>query len=442
MPSPSSTPDLTATVTSATTMLLAARAKALTSADKAAWMATVADSTSAYGVRQARVYGVMSALGVRGWQVASVEDVHAVTAAVAGSSTSSPTPSSTSDWQATVTQTYSIARFDAAPRTYRTVLTLRPAPAGAGGGWALADDGLDPTGTPTGAGSTAGTATAGATGAGGATAPTTAGFSDPQPWDLPGAQVVRSGSTVVVGNQPRAMLQEYLTLADTAYPRVSAVWGTSQPAVLVAPATLPQLGEQLDRTGSDPTAGLRQIAAVTDGPVSRGSAATSDRVYLNPDAFARLTAEGRQAVVTHELTHVAVRATTTYPVPTWLSEGFADDIGFTGLSVPDAVVAKDLVDVVRAGKGPTTLPGDASFTAGGSSGQDLGVTYNAAWLAVKRMVARFGMPKTVALYRAVASHPTDDDPAVALNAAFVSVLGTTQEAFTPDWLATLRQLAG
>ena len=129
-------------------------------------------------------------------------------------------------------------------------------------------------------------------------------------------------------------------------------------------------------------------------------------------------------------------------MPTWLSEGFADDIGFTGLSVQDAVVAKDLVDVVRAGKGPTALPSDASFIAGGSSDHDLGVTYNAAWLAVKRMVARFGMPKTVALYRAVASHPADDDPAVALHAAFVSVLGTTQEAFTQDWLATLRQLAG
>ena len=166
-PSPSSTPDLTAAVTSATTVLLAARAKALASADKAAWMATVADSASAYGVRQAGVYDAMSALRLRGWQVKSVEDVHAVTAAGAGSSTASTsaplststlgttatsstpastgssappastvsaappqTPSSRSDWQATVTQTYSIAGFDAAPRTYRTVLTLRPAHAG------------------------------------------------------------------------------------------------------------------------------------------------------------------------------------------------------------------------------------------------------------------------------------------------------------------------
>jgi hypothetical protein len=62
------------------------------------------------------------------------------------------------------------------------------------------------------------------------------------------------------------------------------------------------------------------------------------------------------------------------------------------------------------------------------------------------MRQRFGQDKVVAFYRAVAG-PKTGEPGVTTSvdqltqAAFGSVLGTTQEAFVADWVAYLKRLS-
>ena len=76
-------------------------------------------------------------------------------------------------------------------------------------------------------------------------------------------------------------------------------------------------------------------------------------MVINPAAFARLGTTGRRVVLTHEMTHVAVRQTTTSAVAIWLSEGFADYVAYSGTGVSRRVGAGDLLAQVRAGHGPT-----------------------------------------------------------------------------------------
>jgi hypothetical protein len=208
--------------------------------------------------------------------------------------------------------------------------------------------------------------------------------------------------------------------------------------VLVVPASAEQMAEQV---GQEP-AQVSQVAAVTDGPFDAQGRAGADRVVVNPGAFATLQPRGRQVVVTHEATHVAIRATTTRPVPLWLSEGMADYVGYRDIGVGPAVVASALLDRVRAGKVPSSLPAAADFDPTRTT---IAPSYNAAWLAVRRIEDRFGRDALVKFYLAAATAPDPNgpagDPEVRTRDAFGSVLGTSEAAFTRDWVRYLRALA-
>ncbi len=377
--------------------LVARRTAALTARDKGTWLATVADPGSPFGRRQGAVFDRMLKLPINGFGGQGVDVAGPLTparAAVLGGDA----------WVATVHQSYELVGFDRAPRGYDASFTVVRTAAG----WRFADD--------------------------------TDGSSQPQPWDLPSLTVVSSPTTLVMGDLPAERLRQYLALGDAAHARIAGVWGSALPAVIVAPARVEELTAQLHR---GTTTGLDQVAAVTDGPIVADQPAGSDRVYLNPQAFSRLTTEGRRVVVTHELTHVTVRGTTTRAAPLWLSEGFADYVGFRGLRLPPRSVAADLLKKVRAGSGPTGLPGAIDFDP---SRGVIAPTYSAAWLAVTRMAAMHGQDAAVRFYRAVAADSVGDpalshDPDALTARAFGSVLGTTESAFTADWLAYLKTLA-
>ena len=377
--------------------LMAHRAQALRSGDKQAWLSTVSDPTSPFAQRQAAVFDRMRLLPITDFGQRGVEIGPALSAARAAAV-------GTDAWGSTVHLTYRLDGYDRAPRAFDASFTVVRTAAG----WRFADD--------------------------------TDGGSQTQPWDLPSMTVARSSTTLVIGNAPVAALSNYLTLADAAHTRIAGIWGSALPGVVIAPATVEQLAAQLQRSD---VKGLDQVAALTDGPLAKGSPATSDRVYVNPQAFGRLTEDGRRVVVTHELTHVTVRGTTTRPVPIWLSEGFADYVGFTGVSLKPRTVAADLLVRVRAGTGPTRLPVEGDFDP--SQGV-IAPTYNAAWLAVTRMAQAHGSQKVVAFYRAVAGDLAVDPsitnaPAEVARQAFTAVLGTSEETFVADWLGYLQQLA-
>lgn len=252
-------------------------------------------------------------------------------------------------------------------------------------------------------------------------------------WDLGPVRVVRGESSVVVGDTRGAGRVEMRRLAeeaDTAVEDVDQVWSgewSHRPVVLL-PASQKDMATLIANDGE----GLAQIAAVTTGAFEDGLA-RGDRIVVNPAAFGTLGALGRQVVLSHEMTHVATRATSVTPVPIWLSEGFADYVAYDATTVPTAIVASDVLDRVRAGKGPRRLPGDADFDAGEG---DIAAAYEGAWLACRMVAERHGEKRLVRLYEAMSDSAGPGWPEET-----VDVLGMPSRQLVRQWRAYLADLA-
>ena len=264
----------------------------------------------------------------------------------------------------------------------------------------------------------------------------TDGATVPEPWDLGRVRVVRGDDVLVMGTADLADLRSLAAQGDRAVGRVSTVWGEGWPrrAVLVVPQSEAEMGRLLMRSE-----GLDQIAAVTTGELLGGDSgvAGNDRVVINPSAFSRLGATGRRVVLTHEMTHVALRASTSAAVPIWLSEGFADYVGYQGVGLTRGTVAADIVALVRQGEGFTELPTPEDFDPTRTT---IAPAYSAAWLACSLIADRYGQAALVRLYRTAATSEVED-PDTALTQAFSSVLRTSESAFTQTWVDYLAKLA-
>lgn len=255
------------------------------------------------------------------------------------------------------------------------------------------------------------------------------------PTTMAGALTVTGRSSTVTGTVDRATLTAYARMADSAVAEVNKRWKRTWPrtVTIIAPGDATTFREQVGRADD-----LSQVAALTDGPIGASGLATGDRVVLNPDAFAKLTPAGRQFVITHESTHVAVRSSLAGAAPLWLVEGFADHVGYAGSGRRRAELAAPLLAKVAERKGPTRLPTQGDFDP---SQGEIGPTYLAAWLAVDLIARRHGEE---ALQRFYAASRDPNSPALAdaaMDRAFVDVLGTTRTAFTRQWLVELNQLA-
>lgn len=106
-----------------------------------------------------------------------------------------------------------------------------------------------------------------------------------------------------------------------------------------------------------PASSYRGIAAVTTGETGGREHAPADRIIVNPDAYGLLGSLGKQVVLTHETTHVATRADTTSATPLWLSEGYADWVGYRGSGRTAAQAAPNWpARSPRAGRPPGCRP--------------------------------------------------------------------------------------
>ncbi|WP_327045012.1 basic secretory family protein [Microbispora sp. NBC_01189] len=258
-----------------------------------------------------------------------------------------------------------------------------------------------------------------------------------QPGMWTGASVARGEHAVVVG-APRRLVAEIARLAGRADRTVTRVWGEHGGAVVLVPRTEEQ-------------AALLAAPAVVGG---LAAVATGDRVIVQPAAFARLSAAGRQVVVTHELTHVA--ASGPRAVPMWLLEGFADYVGYLDSGLPVHTIAAELAADLRAGGGAgaeadTAVGAEAGTGAGPAAGTAADTAagaplarlpepadfaarpaqaYEEAWLACRYIAARFGERRLVALYRAALREDAD--------AALRDVLGLTTAELTRLWRSSVR----
>jgi hypothetical protein len=254
-----------------------------------------------------------------------------------------------------------------------------------------------------------------------------------QLWDQGEVTVVRGQHSMVLGvGQSGERLHSFADLADHAVPAVSDAWGTtwSRHVVVLVPESLDGMAGLL----GSPASSYRGIAAVTTGETGAPARAPADRIIVNPAAYGLLGNLGRQVVLTHETTHVATRADTTAATPLWLSEGYADWVGYRDTGRTPAEAAPELGESVSAGRVPKALPSDADFGFGGSASA-LAMSYEGGWMACRMIAERWGEVKLGAFYRAVGTHK--ERPG-AVEEAMAKVLDTDLKAFTADWREYLR----
>ncbi|MEY9990730.1 hypothetical protein ABIE67_002762 [Streptomyces sp. V4I8] len=258
-----------------------------------------------------------------------------------------------------------------------------------------------------------------------------------QLWDQGEVRVVRGDDSLVLGvGQSDVALRSYAELADHAVPAVSQAWGTDWPrrVVVLVPKSLTGMAGLLGA----PASSYRGIAAVTTGETGAPASAPADRIIVNPDAYGVLGGTGKQVVLTHETTHVATRAHTGAATPLWLSEGYADWIGYLGSGRSPSQAAPELYRAVAEGRVPEELPADADFGFTGDGG-DLARAYESGWMACRMIADRWGEVRLAEFYRAVGAHGRR---AGAVEGALSEVLGTSLEEFTGEWRGYLRaQLA-
>ncbi|WP_282794695.1 hypothetical protein [Streptomyces sp. CC224B] len=258
-----------------------------------------------------------------------------------------------------------------------------------------------------------------------------------QLWDQGRVDAVRGTRSLVlgVGRAPRD-LRRYAELADGAVPAVRAAWPRpwAGRVLVLVPRSL---GGMADLLGA-PAAGYQGIAAVTTGETGGSGTAPADRIIVNPDAYGVLGDLGKQVVLTHEATHVATRAHTSRATPLWLSEGFADWVGYRGTGRPPAQAAPELRRAVGNGSLPAALPEDDDFGFGGDA-RRLARAYEGAWLACRMIADEWGARKLTDFYAAVGAH--DERPGAVAD-ALRDVLDTDPEEFTARWRDYLRRELG
>jgi hypothetical protein len=252
-------------------------------------------------------------------------------------------------------------------------------------------------------------------------------------WDLAPVRSLRGDTSLVIADKrgvAQAELRRLADEADLAVHDVGSVWtgAWSREPVVIMPRTQQDMATLIGSDGK----GLAQIAAVTTGSYESGLS-RGDRIVINPAAWNVLGQLGRRVVLTHEMTHVATRASSVQAPPIWLSEGFADYVAYQATPVPTSIVASDVLDEVRAGKAPQRLPDDADFDA---SRGDIAASYEGAWLACRMIAERYGEKRLVRFYRAMSDSAGPGWPQETQQ-----VLGISRGALVRDWKAYLRDKA-
>ncbi|MGI4896596.1 MAG: hypothetical protein ACRYF3_15935 [Janthinobacterium lividum] len=276
----------------------------------------------------------------------------------------------------------------------------------------------------------------------------------PMPWDLGDVQAHQvDGGVVLVVHPDGAGEPDALGVvaagarADlpVASARVDELWGADWPrgaAVVVVPTS--ELAARLAALDPARVAVLDALAVGEDARLPDGKPA-GVRVVLAADRFSRLSRLGRTITLTHELVHVATRASTSVqpfavgdnPLPRWLVEGYADHVARVGRDVSARKLATPLLDAIAGGAVPV-VPTDADFST--TDAEALQVTYASAWTLVTSAARRAGTPSVSACYRALASAPEAGGVAAGpvaarLDAACRATLGRGWAQVQQDWLA-------
>ena len=172
-------------------------------------------------------------------------------------------------------------------------------------------------------------------------------LSDVQLWDQGPVSVVHGSRSLVIGLGGEARLKPYADLADHGAAKAARIWGASgwHGTVVVE---VPMTQAQTEALVGESAGSLQNVAALTSGEAGKAVAtAPASRVLVNPDQFAGLPPESWQVVLDHELTHVATRVWNTDGTPIWLSEGAADYSAYQDSTITVTRMLKDLREAAK-----------------------------------------------------------------------------------------------
>jgi hypothetical protein len=366
--------------------------RAMLERDKAAFLAGIDPRATAYRRRQARLFDAVANIPLSEWSYQFKRNTGRVLPAARRAALG---PDAVT---AKVELRHQIAGYDATEVRHELNLTL----AKRGARWQLAadDDGPRPT-----------------TGL----------------WDFGAVTVVKGKRSLVLGLGSRSALRRYARETDAAVPSVTKVWGRDWPqrAVVVVPENTKQMAAIL---GGKAAAYSLVTAVATSVFESSARLRSADRVVINPANFPQLSSVGRRVVLAHEVTHVATRKVSDASMPLWLTEGFADYVGYSGEDVSVRIVARQLLSEVRADR--LLLPTNAEFRARTAK---VTIAYRRAWLACRFIADKWGQPALIRFYKAVGASAAAAPAAVA--AGLRGVLGTTPGAFRAGWQAYVKDYA-
>lgn len=177
------------------------------------------------------------------------------------------------------------------------------------------------------------------------------------------------------------------------------------------------------------TAGSYAAIAAAAWPMGPDSGTAPIHVLVNPEASERLSTLGRNVLLTHEAVHVATRSPGS-SMPTWLIEGYADQIAYEAYPAGSAPAEETVKESVRQHGAPRGWPDQDDFAPDAA---DLDLSYDLAWTAARSIASAYGDDGLDRFY-AVVDH--GDSVAAAADA-----LGTSAKALRTQWRRDLGALA-
>lgn len=162
-------------------------------------------------------------------------------------------------------------------------------------------------------------------------------------------------------------------------------------------------------------------AAAAAWPMGSDTSAASVHVVVNPEASRRLSTLGRDVLLVHEAVHVATRSPGS-AVPTWLVEGYADQIAYQAHPAGRVPAERLVRTYVREHGVPKDWPPEGDFAA---EAEDLDLSYDLAWTAARSIAEAHGDRDLRRFYAALA-----DGDSVAEAAQRI---GTSESSLLRQW---------
>jgi hypothetical protein len=243
-------------------------------------------------------------------------------------------------------------------------------------------------------------------------------------WQQP-VTLQRSGSTLLLTARPApTWLDQAVAARQAVRQRVGPAERDPDGSLVVE---LPQSRAVFERTLGVPARSYAGVAAAA-WPMGPDAATAAIHVVVNPEATDRLSDLGREVLLTHEAVHVATRSPGS-AAPTWLVEGYADQIAYRAHPAGNAPAKEAVREHVRANGAPKKWPSDADFAP---DADDVDLAYDLAWTAARSISSAYGDDALNRFYAAVDGGASVDQAARAI--------GTTAERLRQQWRSDLLDL--